>query len=233
MASPRVQEITAAAAGSRTLGEQQLLPTPARSRSRTRQSLRELLPDYAEFERSFDSISSMCSADHAAVHVRGSNSEQVTRGLGQPFDHHDFNGRPPVSCSVSVSGAEPYSVVAEVFEVVVGAAGFVAGQAAEAAVDGLPPEAVTGCLDLRDDVAAGELGGAGALLSFHGLFLGQPGCGKTHLAVALAIKVVEAGWRGYFTTADDMTRTLVRAQVEGNWAAKLKTYTSTTWLPSP
>ena len=29
------------------------------------------------------------------------------------------------------------------------------------------------------------------------LFLGQPGCGKTHLAVALAIGVVEAGWRGY------------------------------------
>ena len=33
------------------------------------------------------------------------------------------------------------------------------------------------------------------------LFLGQPGCGKTHLAVALAIGAVEAGYRGYFTTA--------------------------------
>lgn len=62
------------------------------------------------------------------------------------------------------------------------------------------------------------------------LFLGQPGCGKTHLAVALAIKVVEAGWRGYFTTADDMTRTLVRAQIEGNWAVKLRTYTAPTVL---
>ena len=31
------------------------------------------------------------------------------------------------------------------------------------------------------------------------LFLGQPGCGKTHLAVALAIKAVEAGYRGDFT----------------------------------
>ena len=62
------------------------------------------------------------------------------------------------------------------------------------------------------------------------LLLGQPGCGKTHLAVALAIRVVEAGWRGYFTTADDMTRTLVRAQIEGNWAAKLKTYTAPTVL---
>ena len=28
------------------------------------------------------------------------------------------------------------------------------------------------------------------------LFLGQPGCGKTHLAVALAMCAVEAGWRG-------------------------------------
>src|SRR6478735_8193722 len=39
------------------------------------------------------------------------------------------------------------------------------------------------------------------------LFLGQPGCGKTHLAVALATRAVEAGYRGYFATADDMTRT--------------------------
>ena len=35
------------------------------------------------------------------------------------------------------------------------------------------------------------------------LFLGQPGCGKTHLAVALATIAVEAGYRGYFTTADN------------------------------
>ena len=62
------------------------------------------------------------------------------------------------------------------------------------------------------------------------LFLGQPGCGKTHLAVALAIKVVEAGWRGYFTTADDMTRVLLRARLEGNWKTKLKTYTAPTVL---
>ena|SRR5664280_2631034 len=41
------------------------------------------------------------------------------------------------------------------------------------------------------------------------LFLGQPGCGKTHLAVALATTAVEAGYRGYFTTADDMV----------NWAS--------------
>lgn len=62
------------------------------------------------------------------------------------------------------------------------------------------------------------------------LFLGQPGCGKTHLAVALAIKAVEAGYRGYFTTADDLVVTLARARTEGTWAAKLRIYTAPTVL---
>ena len=62
------------------------------------------------------------------------------------------------------------------------------------------------------------------------LFLGQPGCGKTHLAVALAIRAVEAGYRGYFTTADAMVRTLVRAHRDGNQTTKLKTYTAPTVL---
>jgi DNA replication protein DnaC len=61
-------------------------------------------------------------------------------------------------------------------------------------------------------------------------FLGQPGCGKTHLAVALATKAVEAGYRGYFTTADDMVVALVRSRVEGTWVAKLRTYTAPTVL---
>ena len=62
------------------------------------------------------------------------------------------------------------------------------------------------------------------------LFLGQPGCGKTHLAVALAMVAVEAGYRGYFTTAHDMTKTLMRSQIEGNFASKLKNYTAPTVL---
>jgi DNA replication protein DnaC len=62
------------------------------------------------------------------------------------------------------------------------------------------------------------------------LFLGQPGCGKTHLAVALAIKAVEAGWRGYFTNADTMARSLVAATVDGTLTSKLKTYTAPTVL---
>lgn len=62
------------------------------------------------------------------------------------------------------------------------------------------------------------------------LFLGQPGCGKTHLAVALAILAVEAGYRGYFTTADALAKTLVKASNEGVLATKLKTYTAPTVL---
>jgi DNA replication protein DnaC len=62
------------------------------------------------------------------------------------------------------------------------------------------------------------------------LFLGQPGCGKTHLAVALAIRAVEAGYRGYFTTADDMCRNLVAAMNEGTFRTKLRTYTAPTVL---
>ena len=62
------------------------------------------------------------------------------------------------------------------------------------------------------------------------LFLGQPGCGKTHLAVALATRAVEAGYRGYFTTADDMAATLVQARRDGTWTSKLRTYTAPTVL---
>jgi DNA replication protein DnaC len=58
------------------------------------------------------------------------------------------------------------------------------------------------------------------------LLLGQPGCGKTHLAVALATLAVEAGYRGYFTTADDMVSVLSRARAEGTWTSKLRTYTA-------
>ena len=62
------------------------------------------------------------------------------------------------------------------------------------------------------------------------VFLGQPGCGKTHLAVALATLAVEAGYRGYFTTADDMVRQLLVARREGNFAHKLRAYTAPTVL---
>jgi DNA replication protein DnaC len=57
-------------------------------------------------------------------------------------------------------------------------------------------------------------------------FLGQPGCGKTHLAVALATRAVEAGYRGYFTTAEDMVQALARARVEGNFSQRMRTFTA-------
>jgi len=57
-------------------------------------------------------------------------------------------------------------------------------------------------------------------------FLGQPGCGKTHLAVALATRAVEAGYRGFFTSADDMVSALGRARLEGTYPARLRTYTA-------
>jgi len=50
------------------------------------------------------------------------------------------------------------AAVADVFEVVVGAAGFVAGHAAQAPVDGLALEAGTGRLDFGDDVTPCKLG---------------------------------------------------------------------------
>jgi DNA replication protein DnaC len=58
------------------------------------------------------------------------------------------------------------------------------------------------------------------------LFLGQPGCGKTHLAIAIATLAVESGVRGCFTNAEDMVTNIAQAIREGNLASKLKTYTA-------
>jgi DNA replication protein DnaC len=57
------------------------------------------------------------------------------------------------------------------------------------------------------------------------LLLGQPGCGKTHLAVALATLAVEAGYRGYFTSAADLCATISAAYADGTFATKIRTYT--------
>lgn len=58
------------------------------------------------------------------------------------------------------------------------------------------------------------------------LLLGRPGCGKSHLGIALGIKAVEAGYRGYFTGATDMTKALVSAWAEGTFNQKIRTYTA-------
>jgi DNA replication protein DnaC len=57
------------------------------------------------------------------------------------------------------------------------------------------------------------------------LFLGPPGVGKSHLAIALGIAATEAGFRTYFTTAADLVAGLQSAHLEGSWSAKLRTYT--------
>jgi DNA replication protein DnaC len=46
------------------------------------------------------------------------------------------------------------------------------------------------------------------------ILLGPPGVGKTHLAVALAVKAVEAGHRVLFMTLDTVISRLKRAQQE-------------------
>jgi DNA replication protein DnaC len=57
------------------------------------------------------------------------------------------------------------------------------------------------------------------------LLLGQPGCGKSHLAIALATLAVEAGYRGYFTSAADLVATITSAYTDGSFATKIRTYT--------
>ncbi len=46
-------------------------------------------------------------------------------------------------------------------------------------------------------------------------FLGQPGCGKTHLAIALAVEAVQAGRSVYFTTLAELVGSLAKAEPEG------------------
>src|SRR5215216_553277 len=58
------------------------------------------------------------------------------------------------------------------------------------------------------------------------LLLGQPGCGKSHLAIALATLAVEAGYRGYFTSAADLVATISGAYADGTFATKIRTYTA-------
>ncbi len=56
------------------------------------------------------------------------------------------------------------------------------------------------------------------------LFLGPPGVGKTHLAIALGIKAVQCGYFAYFTTLDTLIRELRTAAAAGQEQRKLKTY---------
>ncbi len=54
------------------------------------------------------------------------------------------------------------------------------------------------------------------------LFVGQPGTGKTMLAIGLARAALEAGHRVYFTTAADLAKRCKRAALEGRWATAMR-----------
>ena len=56
------------------------------------------------------------------------------------------------------------------------------------------------------------------------LILGPPGVGKTHLAVALALKAIENGQGAYFVRAYDLMEDLRKARIEDNLDRRMKVY---------
>jgi DNA replication protein DnaC len=57
------------------------------------------------------------------------------------------------------------------------------------------------------------------------IFIGQPGVGKTMLAIGLARAAALTGHRTYFTTCDDLIRRLKRALAEHRFATGLRFFT--------
>jgi len=53
---------------------------------------------------------------------------------------------------------------------------------------------------------------------------------RATLQSSLAILALQAGYRGYFTTGDEMTSRLLKTEREGNFAHILRTYTAPTVL---
>lgn len=56
------------------------------------------------------------------------------------------------------------------------------------------------------------------------LFLGPPGVGKTHLAVALSLRAIEHGFGVYFVRAQDLFEDLRRAQAEHRLDRRMRVY---------
>ena len=62
------------------------------------------------------------------------------------------------------------------------------------------------------------------------LLIGPPGVGKTHLAVGLARRAAETGYRTYFTTAADLAARCHRAAIEGRWSTTMRFFNGPTLL---
>lgn len=62
------------------------------------------------------------------------------------------------------------------------------------------------------------------------LAVGPPGVGKTHIALALGLKAVEAGYRVYYTTAADLVARCHRSAIEGRWTTTMRYYAGPTLL---
>jgi DNA replication protein DnaC len=56
------------------------------------------------------------------------------------------------------------------------------------------------------------------------MFLGPPGVGKTHLAVALGLRAIQQGYRTAFTSATALLTTLTKAYAENRLEETLKAY---------
>jgi DNA replication protein DnaC len=75
-------------------------------------------------------------------------------------------------------------------------------------------------LDRNRVLTLAELGFVDRRQTVH--FLGPPGVGKSHLAIALGVEAVKAGKSVFFTTLAELIDSLARAEREGNLAGRLR-----------
>jgi len=62
------------------------------------------------------------------------------------------------------------------------------------------------------------------------MLLGQPGTGKTMLASILLAAAVEAGYRGFFTSAADLVANMAAAYADGSFGTRMRAYTGPSLL---
>jgi DNA replication protein DnaC len=79
---------------------------------------------------------------------------------------------------------------------------------------------------LIDELATGRFLSEGRNL----VFLGPPGVGKTHLAIALGIITAQLGYRIYFTSAIDMARRMAKAMADGKLSREMNNLVRPTLL---